>query len=105
MIRGRHVGLCQQGVDARMSKQTGRVRGLGLTEGHDGGRRSKSIDAANQKKARGDGVVGRGQPLGGRLMDGIKRPIWFGWGTKMDCGCISVTAVPDDRDEGAEQTE
>lgn len=86
-----------------MSKQTGQVRGLGLAEGHDGSRRSKRIDAANQKKARGDGVVGRGQPLGGRLMDGIERPIWIGWGARMDCECISVTVVPDDRDKGAEQ--
>ena len=76
-----------------------------MTEGHDGSRRMKSIDAANQKKGRGDGVVGRGQPLGGRLMDGIERPIWFGWGTKMDCECISVKVVPADRDESAEQAE
>ena len=63
----------------------------------------KSIDSANQKKARGDGVVGRGQPLGGRLTGSIERPIWFGWGTRMDWKCISVTVEPDIRDEGAEQ--
>lgn len=38
-------------------------------------------------------------------MDGIERPVWFGWGTGMDCKCISVTVVPDDRVEGAKQVE
>jgi len=38
-------------------------------------------------------------------MNGRERPTWFGWGTRMDRKCISVTVVPKDRDEGAEQAE
>lgn len=73
-----------------------------MTKGHDGSRKSRSVDAANQKKERCHREVGRGQPLGGRLTDGIERPVWFGWGTRMDWKCMSVTVVPDDRVEGAE---
>jgi hypothetical protein len=72
--------LCQQGVNAGMSKQANRLWGLGLTEGHKEGNDTRSTEAANQRRGRCDGVVGRGQPLGGRLTSGRERPEWFGWG-------------------------
>ena len=76
-----------------------------MTEGDKEGNNTRSKEAANQRSGRCDGVVGRGQPLGLRLMNGIERWKRFRWGRRMDCGCISVTVVPDDRYKGAEQTE
>jgi hypothetical protein len=44
-------------------------------KGHKRGRDRRRIDAANQKNKRCDREVGRGQPLDGRVMDGIERPV------------------------------
>lgn len=71
------VLLRQQSVNAGMSKQANRSWGLGLTECHERSRKSRGIEATNGKNERCDGVVGREQPLGGRLTNGIERPEWF----------------------------